>query len=134
MAQTVKTHTPQTLKQGSKGEAVKGLQNALRVRGHHIGIDGVFGSGTKDAVLQFQHDVGLVGDGIVGPNTWGSLCVHLVQRGHTLSGSRSSSSPTPRAGPRSSTSTATSSPTPTASSPARCSPCRSTPAESRPVR
>ena len=86
MAQTVKTHTPPTLKQGSKGEAVKGLQNALRVRGHHIGIDGVFGSATKDAVLQFQHDVGLVGDGIVGPNTWGSLCVHLVQSGHTLSG------------------------------------------------
>ena len=86
MAQTVKTHTPPTLKEGSKGEAVKGLQNALRVRGHHIGIDGVFGSATKDAVLQFQHDVGLVGDGIVGPNTWGSLCVHLVQRGHTMSG------------------------------------------------
>ncbi|HZN89111.1 MAG TPA: peptidoglycan-binding protein [Thermoleophilaceae bacterium] len=86
MAPTVKTQTPPTLKQGSKGEAVKGLQNALNVRGNLVGMDGVFGPATKDAVLQFQHDTGLVQDGIVGPNTWGSLCVHLVQRGHTMSG------------------------------------------------
>jgi nucleoid-associated protein YgaU len=89
MAQTSDTHrtqTPPTLKKGSKGEAVKGLQNALRVRSHHVGIDGIFGPATEAAVRQFQRDAGLAEDGIVGPDTWGALSVHLVQRGDTLSG------------------------------------------------
>ena len=77
---------PPTLKKGSKGEAVEGLQNALNQRGHHVGhVDGQFGSATEDAVKQFQHDSGLDADGIVGPHTWGALCVHLVQPGDTLS-------------------------------------------------
>ena len=76
---------PPTLKKGSEGDAVLGLQNALNNRGQHVHVDGVFGSSTEDAVLQYQHDVGLDSDGIVGPKTWGSLCVHLVQRGDTLS-------------------------------------------------
>lgn len=78
---------PPTLRQGSKGDAVKGLQNALSARGFSFGhIDGVFGPATKDAVIQFQRAAGLADDGIAGPNTWQALCVHLVQRGDTLSG------------------------------------------------
>ena len=35
--------------------------------------DGVFGSGTRDAVTAFQSQNGLAADGVVGPNTWGML-------------------------------------------------------------
>ena len=79
-------HIPPTVRKGSKGEAVKGLQNTLRQRGHHVDIDGTFGPATENAVRQFQRDAGLSDDGIVGPDTWGALGVHLVQTGHTLSG------------------------------------------------
>jgi peptidoglycan hydrolase-like protein with peptidoglycan-binding domain len=79
---------PPTVKKGSKGEAVKGLQNALAVRlSFDVGpVDGIFGPATENAVKQFQNHAGLADDGIVGPNTWGTLRVYLVQRGDTLSG------------------------------------------------
>lgn len=77
-------HLPPTLRRGSKGEAVKGLQNALRQRGHHLNIDGTFGPATESAVRTFQRDAGLAEDGIVGPHTWGALNVHVVQSGETL--------------------------------------------------
>lgn len=77
---------PPTLKQGSKGDAVKGLQNALKARGYDFGaIDGAFGSATTEAVKQFQREFGLEDDGIVGPNTWQALNVYVVQSGDTLS-------------------------------------------------
>ncbi len=77
---------PATLKRGSKGAAVKGLQNALKARGNDFGpVDGDFGPGTENAVKQFQRDSGLAADGIVGPNTWGALGVYVVQSGDTLS-------------------------------------------------
>jgi peptidoglycan hydrolase-like protein with peptidoglycan-binding domain len=78
------SHVPPTLRRGSKGEAVKGLQNVLRQRGHHVEIDGDFGFTTESTVRQFQQHAGLVEDGIVGPNTWGALSVHVVQSGETL--------------------------------------------------
>ena len=66
---------------------MKGLQNALSIRGYSAGpIDGVFGGGTEEAVKYFQRDNALTDDGIVGARTWGALRVHLVQRGDTLSG------------------------------------------------
>jgi nucleoid-associated protein YgaU len=79
-------HIPPTVRKGSRGEAVKGLQNALRQRGHHVDIDGIFGPATENAVGQFQRDASLTDDGIVGPDTWGALGIHLVQTGDTLSG------------------------------------------------
>ena len=79
-------HVPPTLKQGSKGDAVKGLQNALKARGYDFGaIDGVFGSATTRAVKQFQREFGLDEDGIAGPNTREALNVCVVQSGDTLS-------------------------------------------------
>ncbi|WP_279232058.1 peptidoglycan-binding domain-containing protein [Clostridium sp. HBUAS56017] len=37
------------------------------------GIDGNFGNGTANAVVQFQRDNNLSADGIVGRNTWREL-------------------------------------------------------------
>jgi peptidoglycan hydrolase-like protein with peptidoglycan-binding domain len=61
-----------TLSEGNRGTDVKALQFIL-----NIGADGVFGSGTKSAVVSFQSHKGLIPDGIVGPATWGKLIVTL---------------------------------------------------------
>lgn len=79
-------HLPPTLRRGSTGQAVKGLQNALRQGGHLLVIDGSFGFETESAVRHFQSGAGLADDGIVGPHTWGALNVHEVQSGDTLFG------------------------------------------------
>jgi peptidoglycan hydrolase-like protein with peptidoglycan-binding domain len=77
---------PPTLKQGSKGDAVRALQNALKARGYDPGeVDGDFGPATTKAVKEFQGDYDLDVDGIAGPNTWNALNVYVVQSGDTLS-------------------------------------------------
>ncbi|MGL5084634.1 MAG: peptidoglycan-binding domain-containing protein, partial [Clostridium sp.] len=38
-----------------------------------ISVDGIFGSRTKDAVIQFQKTFGLSPDGLVGNLTWDKL-------------------------------------------------------------
>ncbi len=63
-----------TLKKGSKGEAVKRLQENLQQMGYDPGtVDGIFGPNTVKAVKHFQTDYGLDADGIVGPKTWEAL-------------------------------------------------------------
>lgn len=62
-----------TLKYGSTGTVVKLLQQYIdEFAGIDVsgGIDGDFGSGTKNAVIKFQKANGLSADGIVGRNTW----------------------------------------------------------------
>ena len=60
-----------TLKKGSKGQAVKDLQGALKALELLTGaVDGVFGKRTEDAVRAFQKLRGIEVDGIVGPITW----------------------------------------------------------------
>lgn len=59
----------ETLKRGSKGEAVKTLQKALRF----VVVDGIFGRITEEAVRDFQRKNGLKADGIVGDATWAKL-------------------------------------------------------------
>lgn len=61
------------LRQGSTGEAVKGLQRELVDAGYSLVVDGSFGSATGSAVRSYQSKTGLVVDGVVGGNTWGSL-------------------------------------------------------------
>jgi hypothetical protein len=62
------------LKKGSKGEDVKTFQEILKQLGYRPGpIDGWFGEKTEQAVVQFQEENHLYGDGIVGPATWRGL-------------------------------------------------------------
>ncbi|MBW4518283.1 MAG: peptidoglycan-binding protein [Scytolyngbya sp. HA4215-MV1] len=66
--------TTPILKFGSRGEAVKRLQNLLKTAGYYQErIDGVFGVQTQTAVSKFQHAKGLRADGIVGSKTWKAL-------------------------------------------------------------
>src|SRR2546423_6700421 len=52
------------LKQGTRGDTVKTLQDKLG-----ISADGQFGSGTEKAVRDYQQKNGLVADGMAGPAT-----------------------------------------------------------------
>lgn len=64
------------LTKGSKGDSVKALQTILVGYGYSCGkygIDGDFGEDTLSAVKMFQKDMGMTGDGIVGPKTWAKL-------------------------------------------------------------
>ncbi len=66
-----------TLRNGSKGVAVRGLQRRLREAGYGPDeIDGRFGDQTEAAVRAFQEAAGLDVDGIVGPATWAALDAH----------------------------------------------------------
>ena len=61
-------------KQGSRGEEVKRIQQALVRVGYPVATDGVFGQKTTDAVKAFQKSAGLKPvDGIVGPMTMARL-------------------------------------------------------------
>jgi hypothetical protein len=57
-----------TLRQGMRGDDVRTLQTRLG-----IGVDGIFGGGTRAAVIAYQRANGLNPDGVVGKNTWASL-------------------------------------------------------------
>ena len=63
------TLTSTLMKQGAKSSSVKWLQWELVRHGADIKIDGSFGPKTKEAVMKFQKDNGLVQDGIVGKKT-----------------------------------------------------------------
>lgn len=67
------------LKRGSRGDEVGTLQYRLRELEYKIQQDGIFGSETYQAVIDFQKDQGLKVDGIVGKQTrsalWAKTCV-----------------------------------------------------------
>lgn len=61
-------------KQGSKGDVVKQIQTKLKNWGYYSGsVDGVFGSGTTNAVKKFQKKNNLTADGVVGNATLKAL-------------------------------------------------------------
>ncbi|HEY0736265.1 MAG TPA: peptidoglycan-binding protein [Herpetosiphonaceae bacterium] len=62
-----------TVREGSNGEAVRGVQTLLVKNGRSVAVDGAFGPATKSAVVSFQSAHGLAADGIVGPQTWEHL-------------------------------------------------------------
>ena len=69
-----------TLRQGDRGDSVRELQTILTNLGYSPGvIDGVFGTGTLNAVRAFQRDNNLAVDGVVGQNTWNLLLTPPVQ-------------------------------------------------------
>jgi peptidoglycan hydrolase-like protein with peptidoglycan-binding domain len=65
---------------GNQGHPIRTLQSLLRARGHHVAVDGIFGSQTESAVRAFQTGKGLVANGIVNPQTWAAL-IAQVKRG-----------------------------------------------------
>ena len=68
-----------TLRQGSTGSAVEQLQFWLNTLAQYessipsLTVDGVYGTGTANAVRAFQRKYGLTVDGVVGRNTWTEL-------------------------------------------------------------
>jgi peptidoglycan hydrolase-like protein with peptidoglycan-binding domain len=73
-----------TVRQGSRGDAVRGVQEEFRFRDESgdpssgLQVDGIFGPRTDAAVRGFQQALSLdypevVVDGIVGPVTWRAL-------------------------------------------------------------
>ena len=79
------------LKQGTKSEAVRTLQQNLKTLGYYTGsVTGNFGSLTKEAVYSFQKANGLSADGVAGEKTLSAISSKL--KGGSSSGSSSSSS------------------------------------------
>ena len=70
---------PNNLQSGSRGQKVSQLQYMLNVMAEYVpsippvGVDGIFGPRTQEAVCAFQRFAGLPEDGIVGPQTWNAL-------------------------------------------------------------
>ncbi|MGN8647319.1 peptidoglycan-binding protein [Gracilibacillus sp. HCP3S3_G5_1] len=64
----------QVLRNGDIGKQVIHIQSQLKEAGHYdSSIDGIYGSGTVNAVKSFQKQQGLAVDGIAGPNTRSAL-------------------------------------------------------------
>lgn len=62
------------LMEGIIGVYVCTLQDALATAGiPGIGVDGIFGPQTREAVVRFQRENGLGADGVVGCRTWTAL-------------------------------------------------------------
>ncbi len=62
-----------TLRKGDRGEDVKRLQTLLNGYGYKLAVDGVFGSGTDQALRAFQQGHYLTPDGVCGPKTWAEM-------------------------------------------------------------
>ena len=79
------------LRQGASGGEVKEVQRRLKLWGYYNGsVDGVFGAGTKKAVIAFQKKNGLTADGVVGQSTYKALGMNssyqALQGANTSSG------------------------------------------------
>jgi peptidoglycan hydrolase-like protein with peptidoglycan-binding domain len=70
------------LRKGATGAAVWELQAFLRLKGYAVGaIDGKYGNLTFQAVRAFQHDHGLVEDGVAGTATRAAIRTMTPQAG-----------------------------------------------------
>jgi len=65
------------VKKGDNSLNTKAIQYFLSYRGYSVTIDGIFGTGTENAVKSFQSANGLTVDGIVGQATWTKLVVQV---------------------------------------------------------
>lgn len=72
------------IRQGSRGVYVLVAQDDLNTLGYRTGgLDGIFGTQTRNAVLNYQRRRGLAADGIIGCNTWRSLQEDVLGKGRT---------------------------------------------------
>ena len=72
------------LRRGSISNYVCIAQDDLNTLGFNTGgLDGIFGAKTDEAVRNYQRQVGLVVDGIVGCNTWRALQNSVIGTGAT---------------------------------------------------
>ena len=79
-----------TLKQGSRGDLVKTVQQKLIKWGYLKGsADGIFGAKTKAAAIAFQKKNGLTADGVVGTRTAQALGISLSRTTSTSSSTSS---------------------------------------------
>lgn len=78
-------------KKGSSGAVVTQIQTKLKAWGYYTGaVDGIFGSGTEQAVRKFQSANGLSVDGKVGTQTFAALGIQAnTSSGGTTGGSSS---------------------------------------------
>ena len=78
-------------KKGSSGAVVTQIQTKLKAWGYYTGaVDGIFGSGTEQAVRKFQSANGLTVDGKVGTQTLAALGIQAsTSSGGTTGGSSS---------------------------------------------
>jgi N-acetyl-anhydromuramyl-L-alanine amidase AmpD len=65
---------------GESGERVRTVQYLLQQWGYSLTVDGGFGTGTLNAVKNFQTSHGLSADGVVGSASWPALTI-LTQQG-----------------------------------------------------
>jgi len=81
------------LRNGDRGAAVEELQQNLQLLGYNTSVDGIFGSGTEQALRNFQKAEGLRVDGVYGNQTEITLQeelnnsaenIYTVQQGDTL--------------------------------------------------
>ena len=95
------------LKQGTKSEAVRTLQQNLKTLGYYTGsVTGNFGPLTKEAVYSFQKANGLSADGVAGEKTLAAVSSKL--KGGSSSGSSNNSSSSSSSGSNSSSSSTSS--------------------------
>lgn len=73
-------------KRGSSGETVSKIQETLKNQGFYSGaVDGVYGSGTEQAVKAFQQAYGLSVDGKAGTHTLAAMGISEQQQGSASS-------------------------------------------------
>lgn len=95
------------LKQGTKSEAVRTLQQNLKTLGYYTGsVTGNFGPLTKEAVYSFQKANGLSADGVAGEKTLAAISSKL--KGGSSSGSSNNSTSSSSSGSNSSSSSTSS--------------------------
>lgn len=65
---------PTVSRLGSQGEEVRAIQTRLKAWGYYTGtVDGIYGSSTRRAVMNFQKSNGLTPDGIAGNATLNAI-------------------------------------------------------------
>jgi peptidoglycan hydrolase-like protein with peptidoglycan-binding domain len=75
------TPVASTAPPGPDVHTISGLQQALKMLGYRIAVDGDYGPETRQAVTDFQTHTGIVADGIAGSQTEGKLLMELSRSG-----------------------------------------------------